>query len=95
MQEVCIYVEETRKIDAIKGTVSQKLTPMLLCIVRKLSLQGLAADHKIVKNLKGLLCKLDLNISAFTRYFTCKGPASFQVCNTPEPTLGDPGKNVI
>ena len=37
----------------IKRTVSQKLTPMLVYIIQKL----LAADHKIVKILKGYSVK--------------------------------------
>ena len=63
----------------LKSTLSQELAPVLFYIVQKFYLSGLDADQWKVILLKGSLCKLCLNFPAFTRYFTCKWPASAQV----------------
>ena len=48
----------------IKGTVSWKLTPMFLYIIRKLCLQGLLFNNKIKFSLKG---RLTIYIKRFKR----------------------------
>ena len=56
-----------------------KTNPYVEYIVRKLSLQGLDGNKNIFKIIKGLLYKICLKFTAFTRYFTFNGPAYAQV----------------
>ena len=61
----------------LKGTGSRLLTPMMLYIAY------IVCRSDKSQKLKGhSVNKVHFNFSAFTRYFTCKGPASFQVCST-------------
>jgi len=77
----CSHLQQVRA--HLKGTVSWKLRHRLLYIIRKLSLQGSDGTQQNFKNIKPLPRNLRIKYTAFTRYFTFKGPASAQVFGIP------------
>jgi len=77
----CSHLQQVRA--HLKGTVSWKLRHRLLYIIRKLSLQGSDGTRQNFKNIKPLPRNLRIKYTAFTRYFTFKGPASAQVFGIP------------
>jgi len=77
----CSHLQQVRA--HLKGTVSWKLRHRLLTIIRKLSLQGSDGTRQNFKNIKPLPRNLRIKYTAFTRYFTFKGPASAQVFGIP------------